>query len=181
MPLFSCPDCHGQVSTLADVCPHCGRPVRVAENSAETGRSLEEEYGGTEGDTDSSDSSKQTWGCGQTGCAILAVLGLVVFLVSLYSDGSSSRPKKKGPPHSSLDAYVMCKQFLEDRLKAPKSADFPFESYNDVTQSLGSGRYRVRSHVDAQNSFGAMIRTDYDCTVQWVSKGRWRLEDLTTY
>jgi len=47
--------------------------------------------------------------------------------------------------------------------------------------SLGGGRYRVQSYVDAQNSFGAMIRTRYDCTVHWIGGDRWKLEDLKTY
>ena len=42
MPTVKCPDCGGQVSTRAEVCPHCGRPiaalpggrrVRTAEDS----------------------------------------------------------------------------------------------------------------------------------------------------
>jgi zinc-ribbon domain len=27
MPLITCPDCSHEISTSAEVCPHCGRPV----------------------------------------------------------------------------------------------------------------------------------------------------------
>ena len=27
MALITCPECHGQVSDKADVCPHCGYPI----------------------------------------------------------------------------------------------------------------------------------------------------------
>jgi len=30
MPLIRCPDCERQVSTLAESCPNCGRPMRAA-------------------------------------------------------------------------------------------------------------------------------------------------------
>ena len=40
MPLEACPDCGNQVSTLAQSCPHCGRPTKPAELE----RGLEAEY-----------------------------------------------------------------------------------------------------------------------------------------
>lgn len=73
----------------------------------------------------------------------------------------------------------MCQQFLEDRLRAPSTADYPW-GYSEYTTDLGGGKYRVRSYVDAQNGFGAQIRTNYDCTVQHAGGDRWTLESLTT-
>jgi hypothetical protein len=29
MPLINCPDCHKAFSSLANTCPHCGRPFNV--------------------------------------------------------------------------------------------------------------------------------------------------------
>jgi rRNA maturation protein Nop10 len=40
MPLEACPDCGNQVSTLAESCPHCGRPTKPAKPE----RDLEDEY-----------------------------------------------------------------------------------------------------------------------------------------
>ena len=40
MPLEACPDCGNQVSTLAQSCPHCGRPTRPAEPEC----GIEDEY-----------------------------------------------------------------------------------------------------------------------------------------
>jgi hypothetical protein len=34
MPTIPCPDCQKQVSTLAQTCPHCGRPMRDAPPAA---------------------------------------------------------------------------------------------------------------------------------------------------
>jgi len=47
-------------------------------------------------------------------------------------------------------------------LKSPSSAKFPW----GLKSSLISGdKYRVANYVDSQNSFGAMIRTNYVCEV----------------
>lgn len=35
MALITCPECHGQVSDKADVCPHCGYPMERAEQETE--------------------------------------------------------------------------------------------------------------------------------------------------
>ena len=40
MPLEACPDCGNQVSTLAESCPHCGRPTKPAKPEGY----LEDEY-----------------------------------------------------------------------------------------------------------------------------------------
>ena len=36
MPLPSCPYCGGEISTSADTCPHCGRPVTIGPGSVAT-------------------------------------------------------------------------------------------------------------------------------------------------
>jgi hypothetical protein len=60
-------------------------------------------------------------------------------------------------------ARAVCKDYVRDRLKSPRSADFPLLDW-DIAK-LSNGTYRVRSYVDAQNSFGANIRTRFACTV----------------
>jgi hypothetical protein len=37
----------------------------------------------------------------------------------------------------------------------------------------------VVGSVDSENSFGAMIRNDYRCTVKFVGGDNWRLQDLS--
>ncbi len=79
--------------------------------------------------------------------------------------------------HSELEAYVVCQEFVEDRLKAPATADFPGGSF-DYTTHNGGGRYTVDAFVDSENSFGAQVRTDFVCVVQWQSGDTYRLESL---
>jgi hypothetical protein len=80
-----------------------------------------------------------------------------------------------------LMAYIMCQEFITDGLKAPTTAEFP--NYSDIQViKLGEGTYkeayRVRGYVDAQNSFGAMIRTSYLCDISYEGQHNWHLIDL---
>lgn len=82
------------------------------------------------------------------------------------------------PLHSKVEAYVYCKMLVRNSLKAPATAVFPRESYTDVTVDQGGGRYSVRSYVDAENSFGALIRSRYECTVKSVGRKRYEVVNL---
>ncbi|MCK9186255.1 hypothetical protein M0P48_02340 [Candidatus Gracilibacteria bacterium] len=53
---------------------------------------------------------------------------------------------------------------IENKLKSPSSAEHQACRYNTYT-SLGNDKYVVESYVDAENAYGATVRTDYKCTV----------------
>lgn len=55
-------------------------------------------------------------------------------------------------------AFVLAKEFVSSRLKSPATANFP---WLDTGVYLGKCQYQVASYVDAQNSFGATIRSHY--------------------
>ncbi len=72
-------------------------------------------------------------------------------------------------------AYIAAKDFMKASLKAPATADFP--PFRDVTVIYKENcTHAVTGFVDAQNSFGATIRTRYQMVVQ-NQKGseRWDL------
>lgn len=99
---------------------------------------------------------------------LLAVLAVLV-VIALMSPRT----------HDAITAKVMCEGFVEDRLRAPATADFASITETQVdTVDADAGVYEVRSHVDAQNAFGAMIRNSYTCRVRWRGDGRWVLENL---
>jgi len=80
---------------------------------------------------------------------------------------------------NSIMAYIMMEDFVKRRLKAPATADFPgvWEREGHV-RYLGNQRYRIISWVDAQNSFGAKIRTYFVGEVRQASKDEWQLVSL---
>lgn len=89
---------------------------------------------------------------------------------------STSGPTKTPSPDT-IGAWVMCEQFVEDRLVAPTTAEFGSYSDSNVDY-LGNNEYLVLNHVDAQNSFGAMLRNTYFCKVRDNRDDTWSLLDL---
>jgi hypothetical protein len=70
------------------------------------------------------------------------------------------------------DVAAICAQnYIERILKSPSSADFP---WNLDSVPLGENKYLIKNYVDAQNSFGAMIRTNYLCTVEVLNAGNYQ-------
>lgn len=75
-----------------------------------------------------------------------------------------------------MGAWVITQQFVEKQLRCPRTAKWtwgmPHVSY------LGDYKYRIRHYVDAQNGFGALVRTHFTCTVMKIGEERWQLEEL---
>jgi hypothetical protein len=94
-------------------------------------------------------------------------------------------------------AEVMCHDFVEDRLKSPSTADFGglFDDRDkaafvdaetaaqtglDTSNLHNTGVWVVVGSVDAQNSFGAMIRSEYTCVMDYDKNTQnWYLLDIS--
>jgi len=61
-------------------------------------------------------------------------------------------------------AWIFAKDAVKENLKAPSTAKFPLydESYLEV---LENGIYIIRSYVDAENSLGSNIRTNFSVQI----------------
>ncbi|MFQ1002627.1 hypothetical protein [Modestobacter sp. SSW1-42] len=108
----------------------------------------------------------------------LIIIGVFVLLVGGCSvavfDGDDDG---SGGGRDDIMAGIMCEDFVKDRLKSPSSADFPSSSSYVVT---GAGnQYTVQGYVDAENSFGASLRTDWTCSVRDNGDESWNLVTLT--
>ncbi len=105
---------------------------------------------------------------------LIIFTAVIILIYSLSGDKSGNNSVNID---NQIDgAWVYMQSFVEDRLKSPKSADFPFAGARGVT-SLGQGRYKVQSYVDSQNSFGANIRTNFEGVIV-RGDGSWQLEYL---
>lgn len=69
---------------------------------------------------------------------------------------------------TSRDATSACEGMVEDRLKAPATADF-----DTRTAVEGDSGWVVTGVVDSQNGFGAQIRSAYRCTITHDGGDRW--------
>lgn len=159
-------------------CPHCGAAmVGAMKFCAACGKRAD----GTDAvppvqKQKSSDAGKVIIILGGVALTLMVLVALV---------GGGGRGRASSPPGGagadSIGAWVVCKDFVTQRLKAPSTATFPASNSDGVTiTKLDSVQFRVNAYVDSQNSFGAMIRTQYSCTVRHTGGDNWRLEGLTT-
>lgn len=89
---------------------------------------------------------------------------------SSSSSSSDSSSTINAARHSDEDAFYCATLIVEDYLKAPSTAKFCKLSDATVTH-LGNGEYMVTGWVDAENSYGAMIRSDFVVTYTATEKG----------
>jgi len=75
------------------------------------------------------------------------------------------------------DAFFYGKEYVKRSLKSPSSAKFG--SYgNSSVQHYKGCKFVVKGYVDSQNSFGAMLRSNYSVTMTPSGLG-WTLEDIS--
>ncbi|MDZ7798366.1 MAG: hypothetical protein U5L76_01980 [Patescibacteria group bacterium] len=116
------------------------------------------------------------------GCLVIIIILVIVGFVSCSGDNDQNNSTSTTTTTTSDSmAFVIAKGFVRDSLKSPSSADFPILDF--VSTSLGENRYQVTSHVDAENSFGVMIRSDWVATLKYLEgddadQNNWELEKL---
>lgn len=93
---------------------------------------------------------------------MVILLGSVALMTSTFCGcGSSNRER---------DAWVCAQNVVKEKLKSPSTADFC--SYPDASiTDMGDDRYKVEGYVDAENLFGAEIRTDFTVTLTLTKNG----------
>ncbi|WP_147400681.1 hypothetical protein [Bordetella avium] len=68
-------------------------------------------------------------------------------------------------------AYVMSQGFVKRQLKAPSSASFP-NITEVISKSAGGCKFKVTAYVDAQNGFGAKVRTYYSADMEYLPNSK---------
>lgn len=104
-------------------------------------------------------------------------LGLFLVLAALY--GIASPPVSLSDAATTSDACYMAQKFVKDELKAPATSTFAPCSEPDSLVTQNGTEWTVRSWVDAQNGFGAMLRTDFTAQLTYRPATRtWTLAGL---
>lgn len=77
-------------------------------------------------------------------------------------------------------AWISARVFVERALVAPATADFPaFGSSGTMVDHLGGCRFDVAGYVDAENSFGANLRSTFTLEVEYLpAEQGWRAAAL---
>lgn len=109
---------------------------------------------------------------------LVIVVGLFVILgiVTAIVGGGNDEPVSSNTSVRRFELCGLAEQFVKDRLKAPSTAKF--QSCEDRSVS-GAGPYTVRGWVDSENSFGAMLRSNYSVTLTAIGDDRYRASDIS--
>lgn len=104
-----------------------------------------------------------------------AALGLLIACPVLFVGGWLYNALSGGSSGSNdSGARAACRVYVEDRLRAPSTAEF-----SGLEATAGDrGRWTVTGSVDAQNGFGAQVRSDFTCVVEY-NGGDWLLVRIT--
>lgn len=105
------------------------------------------------------------------------LFALLIATVLLNSGCGPSEPPAKGSDTGA--ARYMAQEFIKDTLKSPSSAEFSDSSETRVRYDSADDSYYVSGWVDAQNSFGAKLRSRYVCTVRNTGGETWKSRNCT--
>ncbi len=82
---------------------------------------------------------------------------------------------KSAPAKVVKDIGGVCKTRITNSLKSPASAKYPNQPQ---TKEIFEGIYIVTGKVDAQNTYGALLRNSYHCYMYYSSDNKLRLMGL---
>ena len=128
--------------------------------------------------------------CTAIGCTVLSgllFLGLIIGTCRNSEQRYTAAPKVTANSESAptkIDAWVMAQDFVTDNLKAPSTASFgkfwggEYQDPEEQVYVIGLNKYKVKGWVDAENAFGANIRTNFLCILQYLGDDRWRCEKI---
>ena len=97
-----------------------------------------------------------------------AAFGCTLFIAACQTDEERNCPDTTG---AKIGAFVMSQQFVKQKLRDPKSAEFP--SYSDSSVSVtwvSTCKFRVNAQVRATNAFGGYLVTPYAITVEYLPR-----------
>lgn len=121
--------------------------------------------------------------------ALYGIIGLLLVGLVFVKGPEPSKTVRVSPPKpqyksatetdARLIAGILCVQRVKAGLRAPRTAKFPWS--HEVT--FKGRTATLVSYVDAENAFGAMIRTHYVCTVDYIGgdpseTSNWQLTDV---
>lgn len=109
-------------------------------------------------------------------CAVPLVIFLVFLLFGVLGSALEG-PDGREPSYTQefeteatdSQAFSMAKRFVETTLMSPSTANFPSGMFDENYAVVQDGDvYAVTSYVDAQNGFGATIRTYYTISLRFL-------------
>ena len=121
--------------------------------------------------------------------AVLIFLGFAIFRDS-GDTTTNSEPEIDGRTPTEItrmlevDAYTYCEERIKEGLKSPSTADFSmdFDIVELEPRDKADRSFLATGAVDAQNSFGAMLRNNFACVMSAKKSGdewTWRYDEVS--
>lgn len=96
-------------------------------------------------------------------------LTTLALALALTACSSAAEPAEDRWKPTDAEAIDVCQEWVKGNLKAPASAEFSGVELKRTTPD-----WTVRGAVDSQNSFGAMLRNEWKCTIRWsIAEEKW--------
>ena len=115
------------------------------------------------------------------GCLTLIIVIVVIFFVIGSNSKNSSTPtpnfstpnQNELSPDEDLNRITfvrVCHEVITEQLKAPKTAQYRDSLDEKDAIAVVGNDLKLTSYVDAENSFGALLRTAFSCTYHRADK-----------
>ena len=168
MALTKCPECGTEgVSDSAVACPHCGFNIQKyyqqQKEHAEFINRLNKEEKKRRGQPVA---AQQTSGFTPTLGHLLLFLVLLVITIGAFGFALKDDNGEKSQDRLYNECYLFSQYLVKEQLKSPSSAKFP--SYSQITASQDGDTVTIYAYVNADNSFGANIKTNYTAIITIV-------------
>jgi hypothetical protein len=120
---------------------------------------------------------------------IIAAIFVILFIIGVATtetDETVSTEKQEEKKNEEIEtnkfgAFNASQEFIKQTLKAPGTAKFAKSWDEDVKMIYepGTGNYITYIWVDAQNSYGALLRNNFKVTLKLSDdKQQWKLIDI---
>ena len=106
---------------------------------------------------------------------VYLITAVAIVALFLYGGASDASPKRA----NRVDACAMSQEFVSRNLRAPATAVYPDWTEANCKATRDGDIWTVRSYVDSQNGFGALIRSNYITEMVYhPDKDSWTLVDI---
>ncbi len=158
MTLTRCKTCGGKVSKNATSCPHCGEPEFISPYAQEP--PAVRDAGSCDEDSKPAHFMNRKLKRWHLAAFIVAAILVISYsFINYLGDLSDKNPTAKNPSGSDLNLYaeLAAEGIVKGKLKAPATASFS----DTKVIAKSNDQFLVQTTVDAQNSFGATLRSTY--------------------
>lgn len=124
---------------------------------------------------------------------IMIILGIGLFIIAApflcdstkdSNSGTNTELNVRDRKVTAQEAFIISQIFVQERLVAPATANFSWLESNSWT--FFDTIFVISGYVDAQNYFGAQVRTTYTCKLrykggEWTDIQNWEFIDMKTW